>query len=666
MRIKSKAELQKRLLDREFINERHTLKKNERSFFLELLEEALVIDELISNMDNPDRLLESAEKFNESISRLLSPFKAFTQYDGDMLNKHYQDEQAKKKKDSYDALLGKFKIKNAQSIKPLMPLIEKLFLLKTIYQIIKPTIREHTKDNRFERECSKLQNSLDDFFYNLKKRTTDDALDVRLLKLITIEKLTLNTEFHSGYIELENEKKAIDEAKANLAIEKRKLSKIDRQLQINKNQLVRLMIDDVWFNEDTSFDEISSRLDNVVNKRQNFLLNIAKFYCEGGEVANENDSMSAHGEEDFELIFGNYFNYNNGDPRFKEGVIQSFKFDEVVSDIFLNCKLNRSDNRFERRLHNRQCGKLAAYLNSEINNNKDALLYEVTQGDIRNNVDYQYRCGYQEKYLSSCKAIRELEINRSEQERYVASQEEILTEYESKFDDLEDKLTKKLSTQFSIKALDIRLQARSQKLVDEVLTAEKVNTICEQKNLSKGLLSDAHIVDAISETVRTRIYEMLRENHDLSLEDEDIDQLIEVNVILYLKESTNSHEKSNFLRSFVSSANERLSMFGGGDKVNDVYHVSDFGLVPKNIAVALNNETIIEAYNNNKDITCDLFKKLFLERLREVLNADNADNILTYFVRQEPTKLLYQAVQNENQAESYYTEALQAYIDSIA
>ena len=247
------------------------------------------------------------------------------------------------------------------------------------------------------------------------------------------------------------------------------------------------------------------------------------------------------------------------------------------------------------------------------------------------------------------KSIRQLkkEIPMLESELTVKAQERYTT-----------KQLETLFQQYRKKDQDLKIYAEVDELSESILNELDFDQF-DLRELSKD-----DIISKIKADVIDKVYQWKIENryrNQMQFEQYAIETAL-VEVEQYISNSNIKSNKQNFLHHLILTSNHYLS-FGGGDRLNPIYQeIIDDIKVTKNIALVLNDPSVINAYRR-EDIDSEDLKKIVIETLKEKLEDQNNSGLFTFMTRQTPTKIFYDAVKERN-ANSEDISMLDQYICS--
>ncbi|TNF65480.1 MAG: hypothetical protein EP298_12215 [Gammaproteobacteria bacterium] len=190
------------------------------------------------------------------------------------------------------------------------------------------------------------------------------------------------------------------------------IDELSQKLESNLEQLAELQkeVDLIDIDEmvvQTSKTDMLQRF----HAQRELLEDIAYLYCHGSNQYSGYQNIKKHDQKDFERIFGQYLDYDYGQPRLKTFYqVENFDFKDALDNLFIACR------DYYLRFSSRQCGSIAEILKNEVNQNKNSLGIEVLTGDAREKVDYTYEVSkenlvdeYQQNQLAFQQSTKPLE-----------------------------------------------------------------------------------------------------------------------------------------------------------------------------------------------------------------------------------------------------------------
>ncbi|MCF6776659.1 hypothetical protein L3V83_08750 [Thiotrichales bacterium 19X7-9] len=608
MRIKSKADLHKALG-----SEKYALDRKHGGYFNELFQDALVTDKLILNMDNPEQLIENTRRLNEDINRLLSPFKVFIRYhfQSPDIDQQYKEEQIKKVGNSYKGLIRSVNKDN------LSALIQKLIFLQATYQLILPQLPDYQD---IKRDCQNIEKQINKFITSLVQRGIDSTKEIYDFKMDAIKTLSEKKYNISSDLKINMDEQPYSE----------KFLTLDQDIIATKDKLEKL--NSQYSDTSSKLNQLNDQKDLILKNRKSLLLDVAQLYCQG----DVDEGLKTHDEYYFNRIFGDYFDYNEGEPKLKNDVDVT-KFDEILNTIFTNCQSFR--NRF---FTKRQCGLIAQILTDKVNDHTHSLGMEISQGNVRKKESFKF----EDDYYKIIKNIKEKQSQIKDIKEGRDNAKSNLQSLYKKQSEAFDQFDRDASLSFA-------RRGRIKDLIDG-LFVEVLDRYSDQlddstvERLKQKI--QYYVEDDYSQYTFFDVSEIVR-NSVLSLIDRDV---------LFIIDEQN--KKKALLYKFIQTGQATIS--SGGAKLTEVNQQIyaqflasgdiDFeSSLPSTIAMVLNSQQVINALSDSTNYND--FKSELAQQFKEI-------EIGSSFSRHKATQALYDVVQTdqvdiEQAVENYYQMA---------
>ncbi|TNF70016.1 MAG: hypothetical protein EP298_01460 [Gammaproteobacteria bacterium] len=582
----------------------YALSARDYRFFSEQLDLLIDINALKESVNYPDQLYQYIQNFEyDDFNKLFNPFRKDDSLFGP--NKEKVDR-------SFETLRG------WHSGEKFKETIERLIFLQTVCQFLLPELPQYQHGGDFQHKCDRVKSNLNYFISCLLSYDVLSHSEVYQYKFEAVNRLS-QTRFNIADNVLSREQESSYCSQFN---------KLDLKKKNYKENLSRL--NSQYNKVNRQISNLKGDQDDILIKRESFLLKIADLYCKGDSIL----GLKSHSEYYFKRIFGDYFNYNNGKPTFKEGLdFENFK--NILNHIFDRCLKFR--NRFFTR---RQCGLIANILRDQVNVDQHALGIKITQGDVRAKQDFKYN----DRYISLVNAIDTREQKQRERHQEYQTISRKLQSLNQRLDRTLDSFDRDITFNFA-------RRGRIQSVIDEM-----VMSVLRQ---FKYQLSSSTIAE-LKKEFQIQI-EHDYPNHTFYVVDKTdkfrIEKLIESRISGIIAKYEDQKKKSELLFKLINAAKTNV-VLGGGDDLNLEY-IGLLGLkekdtkLPSTLAKVLNDQ-IIRTILKDSNISYKQFKTRLTTMIQKNYKEGSILNSRSDATENFYQELINKGIDIEQAVDSYY------------